>query len=81
MLNLPEEVTLSDILGIAGIYLSLKNLELNLTQTDKQELLDVLDEKISLVIEHIEQHLAQQDEILAELRECTNDNSRNISEN
>lgn len=64
-----QEITFSDFLNLYGIYLNFKNLELNLTQTDKQELLQELDEKTARVLNRIEQHLEKQDAVLQKLQE------------
>lgn len=80
MLNDTNNNCLSDVLSLVGIYLSLKNLELNLTQSDKQEILDDLDDKTNHILTLIEKHLADQDELLKSIGECViHDDSRNIS--
>lgn len=68
-MNTFQEITFSDFLSLYGIYLSFKNLELNLTQTDKQELMQELDEKTARVLNRIEQHLEKQDAVLQKLQE------------
>lgn len=71
-----QEFSFSDFLSIYGIYLAYKNLELNLTQTDKQELMKDLDTKTQQILTRIESHLEKQDKMLNELQErVLSDNS------
>ena len=75
-MNALQEITFSDFLSLYGIYLSFKNLELNLTQSDKQELMQELDAKTTQVLNRIEQHLEKQDAVLQKLQERVfNDNT------
>lgn len=79
-MNLNQEITLSDLLGIYSIYLSFKNLELNLTQSDKEQILQEVDVNSGKILDRIEQHLINQDKLLREIKEqIKNDYSGDIS--
>ena len=67
-----------DILSIASFVIGLMNLEENLTQSDKQELMEELSNKADLLLSEIHQHLENQDiklsSILNKLEILENDN-------
>lgn len=72
-MNLNQEITLSDLLGLYSIYLSFKNLELNLTQNDKEQILQEVDANSGKILDRIEQHLINQDKLLREIKEQIKD--------
>ena len=51
-----------DVLSILSFCISLKNLDENLSQNDKQELQKDLTDKINLLLQEIHSHLKMQDE-------------------
>ena len=55
------EFTFIDFLAIAGLYIGMQNLDLNLTQDDKQDLLNNLADKTEKLLHEIHSHLHQQD--------------------
>lgn len=50
-----------DILNILSFFIGLMNLEENLTQGDKQDLMSALDTKTSEILNEINKHLETQD--------------------
>ena len=68
-----------DLLSIASFVIGLMNLEENLTQGDKQELIGEFSNKADLLLNEIHAHLELQDAKLAEiLEELKNDDRRDI---
>ena len=67
------EFTFIDLLAVAGFLVGLQNLDLNLTQEDKQDLQNDLADKSKLLLNEIHTHLNTQDQkidhILQELEE------------
>lgn len=51
-----------NLINIIDLVISLMNLNENLTQGDKQEIMDALDQKMSNILVEINEHLKQQDE-------------------
>lgn len=72
-----NEWTLLDILNVLSFLIGLMNLNENLTQGDKQDLMSELDNKASLLLSEIHSHLENQDiqleNILKRLEELEND--------
>jgi len=66
------EFDILDILSVLSFLISVKNLDLNLTQNDKQDLMKELNKEASVLLDEIHGHLAIQDEklnmILEELK-------------
>ena len=66
------EFDILDILSVLSFLISVKNLDLNLTQNDKQDLMKELNKETSILLDEIHGHLAIQDEklniILEELK-------------
>lgn len=52
----------SDSINIAGLILGLMNLEENLTQNDKQDLIDKFNQEANHLLSETHQHLQSQDE-------------------
>lgn len=74
-----KELDFIDILSMMSFCISLANLNENLTQSDKQDLADELNQKIKLVLNEIHSHLQQQDiKIDKILEELNNDSRRNL---
>ena len=69
-----------DLLNIASFCIALMNLEENLTQGDKQELMEELDKKTGKLLQEIHEHLQVQDEKLAYIMEVL-DNEKNGKSN
>jgi hypothetical protein len=63
------EFTFLDFLAIASFYIGLQNLDLNLTQDDKQDLQNDLAEKTDSLLSEIHGHLTNQDKMLKRLEE------------
>ena len=72
-----QQLSLLDILNILSFIIGLLNFNENLTQGDKQDLMEELDNKTSLMLDEIHQHLQEQDvgikTILKKLEALTND--------
>ena len=72
MNNMNSQLEFMDILSIMSFCISLKNLDENLSQNDKQDLQKDLSDKINLLLKEIHSHLEMQDEkinlILEELK-------------
>lgn len=56
-----EQYTLIDVLNILSFLIGILNLEENLTQGDKQDLIDNLNKNAQKVLEQINTHLEKQD--------------------
>lgn len=56
------EFTFLDLLAIVSFYIGFKNLDLNLTQDDKQDLQNDLSDKANLMLSELHNHLKSQDE-------------------
>lgn len=63
-MNNNEQLTLLDILNILSFIIDILNYNENLTQGDKQELMQEIDNKISLVLDKVQKHLEIQDKQL-----------------
>ena len=67
------EFTFLDIVGLMSFFIGLQNLDMNVTQTDAQNLQHSLDNNAQRILTEIHQHLENQDqkidEILAKLEE------------
>lgn len=72
-----QQLSLLDLLNILSFIICLLNFNENLTQGDKQDLIEELDNKTSLMLDEIHQHLQEQDvgikTILKKLEALTND--------
>ena len=55
------ELTFLDIVALMSFFVALENLDMNLTQTDKQELQQDLANKTDLLLEEVHRHLEAQD--------------------
>lgn len=66
-----------DVLSVLSFVLALINLDENLSQSDKQELIGEFNDKASLLLSEIHEHLEQQDSKLSlieqTLKEIKND--------
>lgn len=58
-----------DLLNILSFVIALENLEENVTQSDKQELLQEFNDKASLLLTEIHQHLEKQDAKLSAIEQ------------
>ena len=58
-----------DLLNILSFVIALENLEENVTQSDKQELLQEFNDKASLLLTEIHQHLEKQDARLSAIEQ------------
>ena len=73
------EFTFLDTLGILSFIIGTMNLNENLTQGDKQDLLQEFSSKADLLLKEIHSHLEKQDNKLDKLlEEKSNDNRRSI---
>lgn len=61
------QLTFIDLLSMMSFLIGLMNLEENLTQGDKQDLMTELDEKTSALLTEIHDHLTDQDIKLAKI--------------
>ena len=73
------EFTFIDILEILSFIIGMMNLDENLTQGDKQDLLQEFSSKADLLLKEIHSHLKKQDDKLDKILEViSNDSRRNI---
>ena len=63
------ELTFIDWIALISFWVALQNLDLNLTQEDKQDLENDLTDKSSQLLDEIHGHLTAQDEKLNEILE------------
>lgn len=61
------EFTFLDTISLTSFLIGLMNLEENLTQGDKQELMEELSKKADLLLSEIHSHLEAQDEKINEI--------------
>ena len=70
--NYQQQLDFVDVLSIASFVIGLMNLNENLTQNDKQDLMKELNNKSDLLLKEVHKHLENQDEkinmILQELK-------------
>lgn len=62
-----EELTVLDVLNVLSFFIGLMNLDENLTQGDKQDLMSATDKQTAVILKEIHTHLEQQDRRLDEL--------------
>lgn len=73
------EFTFLDTLGILSFIIGTMNLNENLTQGDKQDLLQEFSSKADLLLKEIHSHLQMQDDKLDKImEEISNDNRRDF---
>ena len=63
------EFTFLDLVSLASFFIGIENLEMNLTQDDKQDLQNDLSEKADLLLNEIHGHLEKQDKLLTQILE------------
>ena len=61
MNNINQQLSALDILNILSFFIGVLNLEENLTQSDKQDLMKAFDEKGNTLLRKINEHLETQD--------------------
>lgn len=61
------EWTFLDLISIASFFVGIENLDMNLTQDDKQDLQRDLSEKSDVILSEIHKHLEEQDKLLKEI--------------
>ena len=67
--NINSQLNFMDILSIMSFYISLKNLDENLSQNDKQELQKDLTDKTNLLLKEVHAHLENQDKKIDKILE------------
>ena len=76
------ELTFLDAISIMSFLIGLENLDINVTQTDAQNIQHNLDNSTQLIIKEIHRHLEEQDakmeETLVKLEEIKNELIRNL---
>ena len=76
------ELTFLDALSLASFLIALQNLDMNLTQDDKQDIQHRFDERLSQNMSEVHSHLEMQDDkidkILRILEDMQNDNQRDL---
>ena len=60
-MNEQQQFNFLDVLNVMSFYIGLLNLNQNMTQNDKQDLLKELNNKINFALIEIHKHLEQQD--------------------
>ena len=61
------ELDFIDLISIAGFVIGLQNLEENINQNDKQEMMEDLNKQIQKVLNEVHAHLESQDKKLDEI--------------
>lgn len=75
------QFTFLDSVSLLGFFIGLMNLEENITQSDKQEMMEELNSKTDLLLREIHNHLQMQDDKIDKIlkyMEAHNDSNRNI---
>ena len=70
------EFTFLDTIGLISFLIGMMNLEENLTQGDKQEIMESLSRKTDILLKEIHSHLEQQDKKIDRILEELTDDSR-----
>lgn len=60
-----------DLISILSFIIAVENLNENVTQSDKQELLEEFNNKASLLLNEIHRHLQEQDNRLSAIEQTT----------
>lgn len=63
-MNNNQQFTFLDMLNVLSFIIGLLNLEENLTQTDKQDLIQALNDETKIIIKEMHEHLKSQDDKL-----------------
>lgn len=71
-----NQLNVLDILNILSFFIGVLNLDQNLTQNDKQELMSEVDGKTAEILSEIQKHLENQDRKIDELMEMFKNDSR-----
>ena len=71
-----NQFTFLDILNIMSFCIGLMNLDENLGQGDKQEILENFSEKADVLLMDIHKHLTEQDKKIDKILEVLNNESR-----
>lgn len=71
-----EQLGFLDLITIMSFVIALQNLDENLTQNDKQELMEEFSNKAGLLLAEIHRHLETQDQKLDKILEVLNSDSR-----
>ena len=66
-----------DLINIASFLFGIINLQENLTQGDKQDILDNLNKEYSLLLNNIHQHLQEQDRKIDKILEILKEEDKN----
>ena len=76
------ELTFLDALSLASFLIAIQNLDMNLTQDDKQDIQHQFDQRLSQTMSEVHNHLEIQDDkidmILKRLEDMKNDNQRDL---
>ena len=76
------ELTFLDAIGLASFLIGVQNLDMNLTQDDKQDIQHTFDQRLSQTMSEVHNHLEEQDkkmdEILRKLEDIENGYKRNL---
>lgn len=67
MNNNNKNFELMDAISFLSFFMGVANLDANLTQNDKQEMLQELNEKIKMVLNEVHKHLEIQDKKIDEI--------------
>lgn len=70
------EFTFIDLLAIFGFWIGVENYNMNLTQDDKQDLLEGLNKQSSRLLSEIHNHLKEQDKKIDLILEVLNERDK-----
>ena len=70
------EFTFIDLLAITSFWIGIENYNMNLTQDDKQDLINELSTKSELLLKEIHQHLEKQDKKIDLILEALNERNK-----
>ena len=68
-----SQFTILDFLNVLSFYIGLLNLNENLNQGDKQDLMQIFNEKADTMLSEIHSHLEKQDAKIDSIMEALND--------
>ena len=63
-MNEQQEFTMLDILNILSFFIGILNLQENLTQNDKQDLINTVNKRTKIILDEVQKHLEIQDKKL-----------------
>lgn len=68
-----NQIQLMDVLNLMSLFIELLNLDANLTQNDKQELIEDMHQSLHQMVDDIHDHLQKQDQKIDDMYRMISD--------